>query len=379
MKLGICCNFTHPSTGGSEIVCKAIAEQMANTYGMDVTTFGYNVDEDFVHNKVKYKKCLKGNLFLQQIQDLDHLFIYSDSFWGFETILDNLDFMKPSLSIALLGMYAMRENSSLFGIFCDERKQFKVITHSSRDEDYKKCFENKISVTVIPNGVDVKRFNFFKPWKMYDVNEYMNSVDFKRKYEINTSKVIINVANYFYGKGQKHLLEIGNRLSGLRGDDFTIIQISNTVRYPHDKTFLTQTQNLFKQKSKFQYKFLRDIPREDVEAAFNVADIAIFTSLKEVAPITILESMAAKTLWISMDVGNVKELFGGVVICNGNHDKNGYKVFKDSVYDDYAYTAHEYLDSDGLLTASGLDGREMIEKFYNWDVICEQYYNVFID
>jgi glycosyltransferase involved in cell wall biosynthesis len=165
----------------------------------------------------------------------------------------------------------------------------------------------------------------------------------------------------------------------LRDDDFTIVQISNTVKYPHDKTFLTQTKNLFKQKAKFQYKFLRDIPREDVEAAFDSADIVMSASLKEVAPITILEAMAAKTLWISMDVGNVEELFGGVVIGNGNQDEKGYKVFKDSVYDDYAHTSHEYLDDKYLLSASGLDGREMIEKFYNWDKICEQYYNIFID
>ena len=139
MKLGICCNFTHPSCGGSEVVCKAIAEQMANRYCMDVTTFGYNVQKDFTHNEVKYKKCLKGNFFLQQIQDFDHIFIYSDSFWGFQTILDGIDFIRPTLSVALLGMYAMHDSPLMFEVFKQNHKCFRVITHSNGYQDYRKC------------------------------------------------------------------------------------------------------------------------------------------------------------------------------------------------------------------------------------------------
>ena len=225
MKLGICCNFVHPSTGGSEIVCKAIAEKMVNTYCMDVTTFGYNVQKDFIHNKVKYTKCLKGNRFLEQINDLDHLFIYSDSFWAFEAILDNLDFMRPTLSIALLGMYAMKENPYLFSIFRENRKLFKVITHSSKYGDYQECFNAQIPVTVIPNGIDLGEFSFSGDSAHNGGKGFYNERYFREKYGIDTKYMILNVSNYFYGKGQKHLIDIGNAVRDCRKEeDFTFVQ-----------------------------------------------------------------------------------------------------------------------------------------------------------
>lgn len=365
MKLGICCNFTYPSCGGSEIVCKAIAESMANTYAMDVTTLGYNVGGDFVHNGVVYKKCLKGNAFLNQINDFDHLFIYSDSFWGFETILNNLDFMKPSLSIALLGMYAMHDNPLLFSIFCDERKQFKVITHSDSYQDYKKCFNNKIPVTVIPNGIDQKEF-------------ISASSGFKQKYGINTKHMILNVSNYFYGKGQEHLALIGRGLSEITDDDFTIVQLSNEVKYPHEKTFLNRTKKLF-EKENFKYKFLRNLPRKDVLGAFEDSSVTVLPSLKEVAPIVLLESMAAGTPWVAMNVGNTKELTGGKIVKVGYHDAKGYKLFPKLAAWKFAASIKGYLDDTDWAERDGQLGKLMIEKIYNWDTICKQYYNIFID
>lgn len=366
MKLGICCNFTHPSQGGSEIVCKAIAESMANTYGMDVTTLGHNVQRDFTHNEVKYKKCLKGNAFLEQINEFDHLFIYSDSFWGFETILDHLDFMRPTLSIALLGMYAMHDNSLMFEIFKDNRKHFKVITHSNSYQDYRKCFKNKIPVTVIPNGVDLKEF------------ESTNEVDVREKYSIDTEKVILNVSNYFYGKGQEYLSDVGRELLKIRENDFTIVQLSNTVKYPHDKKFFNNTKRHFEAFPNLRHRLLRDLPREDVLSFFKQSDVTVLTSLKEVSPLVLLESMAAETPWVSMDVGNASELWGGIAVPNNNYDQKGYKVFSRPFSSSLASMLNVYLGGEDYLEA-GKKGKSLIEKIYNWDKICEQYYNIFID
>jgi glycosyltransferase involved in cell wall biosynthesis len=43
------------------------------------------------------------------------------------------------------------------------------------------------------------------------------------------------------------------------------------------------------------------------------ADLFLFTSRVECAPLVILEAMAAATPWVSFDVGNVSELAGGIV------------------------------------------------------------------
>jgi glycosyltransferase involved in cell wall biosynthesis len=46
------------------------------------------------------------------------------------------------------------------------------------------------------------------------------------------------------------------------------------------------------------------------------ADLFLFTSRVECAPLVILEAMAAGAPWVSFDVGNVSELAGGIVAGN---------------------------------------------------------------
>jgi len=59
---------------------------------------------------------------------------------------------------------------------------------------------------------------------------------------------------------------------------------------------------------------LTGVPRELVVAAYHQADLFLFGSLVECAPLVILEAMASGTPWVSTPVGNVPELPGGVVI-----------------------------------------------------------------
>jgi glycosyltransferase involved in cell wall biosynthesis len=365
MKLGIFCNFTWPSTGGSEEVCKAIAQEMYGI-GMDVTAYGYNVPRSLEHNGVKYEKCIRGKSLLNQINSVDHAFIYSDSFWGFKTILENLDSVKPSLSIALLGMYAMIDDPHLFNIFKKNRKRFKVITHSDDYQDYIKCYNEKIPVTVIPNGVD-------------DELDLVTTGKFKKDYDIDTPHMILNVSNYFYGKGQEYLADIGKRLLTLRGkSDFTFVQLSNSVKYPRDITFLNRAKKKF-EGTGVKYKFLRDIPREDVISAFDESTVSVLTSLKEVSPLVILESMRLAIPWVSMDVGNVNNLRGGSVIFNPEHDDKGYKVFSSSMSESFAEMINKYLEYPEICRKHGEYGADMVDACYNWRGICKEYYNIFID
>lgn len=364
MKLGICCNFTYPSIGGSEMVCKSIAERMANVYGMDVTVFGYNVRNDILHNKVIYQKCLKGDNFLKQINCFDHLFIYSDSFWGFETILKNIEKIKPKISIALLGMYAMLEKPELFKLFQEKKDLFRVITHSDNYQDYIKCFDNNIPVQVIPNGVNLENFS-------------SSNIDIRKKYNIVTKYIVLNVSNYFYGKGQEYLADISKKLFKIRSlNDFTIIQLSNVVKYPYDEIFWKKANQKFCN-SGIKSKFLRNLPREDVCAFFQQSDITLLTSLKEVAPIVILESMASQTPWVSMDVGNASELSGGTVLCNKDIDNKGYKIISKDTICGFADLLNMYINNKEMRLRDGYNGELMVKMNYNWDLICEKYYDIF--
>lgn len=97
-----------------------------------------------------------------------------------------------------------------------------------------------------------------------------------------------------------------------------------------------------------------------VASAIAAADLFLFTSRVECAPLVILEAMAAGTPWVSYDVGNVSELAGGVV----------------------AGSRAELLDAareilDGTRPELGAQGREAWEADHRWEDIVPRYESVF--
>tara|TARA_Y100000310_G_scaffold57488_2_gene52691 strand:+ start:25023 stop:26222 length:1200 start_codon:yes stop_codon:yes gene_type:complete len=399
MRLGICSNFSYPSVGGSEVVVHQIAKRLVKEYGYEVVVFAFNVDKEIVHEGVKYTKCEKNFYFFNQIKhnNLDHLFIYSDSFWEFKNIISEQGIAALKdlrLSIGLLGMNAMREDKKLYEQFKKHHRKFRVITHSTFYDDYKKCREDNIPVTVIPNGVDVEEFS-----GKLDVLR-----SFKEKYGINSKHIILNVANFFFGKGQVYLPKICNKLAcpkfgiprggkypknmgGHGRNDFCLVSISNTVKYPHEKMFLDRFERgLEAQEHKFEYKVLRDIPREDVVDAFMASYAFLFTSLKEVFPLVILEAMAAHTPWVSMNVGCLEEYAGGLsglcspgyVIRNDKLDAKGNKVITTEIIDEYANCVNMLLSEFEIRADMAGAGNDLVESKYTWEKIVELYHNVFI-
>ena len=97
-----------------------------------------------------------------------------------------------------------------------------------------------------------------------------------------------------------------------------------------------------------------------VAGAIAAADLFLFTSRVECAPLVILEAMAAGTPWVSFDVGNVSELAGGVL----------------------AASRAELLDAagqilDGARPELGPQGREAWEADHRWEDIVRRYESVF--
>lgn len=312
MKLGIFCNFGPPHCGGSEIVLENISRGLIDRYGYEITIYGYNYSRNFNYKGINIVQCKKGDEFIRQIAQNDHIFVYSDSFWGFDTLVRNIDKIDCGVSVALVGAYYMREHNKATGEkFKANIGRFRVICHS-KGWDYQWCVENDIPYTIIPNGVNLAEFR-------------ENRIDFREKYNIKEKYVILNVSNYFYGKGQENLGKISKYLRKMR-DDFIIVSISNSIKYPYDKVFLERAKKGF---GKEKCLFLRDIPREDVIAAYKGSDVFLFSSRKEVAPLVLWEARAAKIPWVSLSVGDACSHHDGLchVYCIKN--KKGYIIFDD--------------------------------------------------
>ena len=90
------------------------------------------------------------------------------------------------------------------------------------------------------------------------------------------------------------------------------------------------------------------------------ADIFLFTSRVECAPLVILEAMAAGKPWVSYEVGNVSELRGGVVVAS---------------VDELVVVAREILDQKR--PEIGREGHEAWEDSHRWERIVARYESIF--
>jgi len=368
MNLVICTNHSYPHVGGSEKVVQEISESMVNDFGCDCSIISLTVQKEFVYNKVKYYTCPRNfNTFFKQLEILkiDHVFVYSDCFYHWQNMMAKSEKISCTKSIALVGMNNMPPGSYLNKIFLNKIKQFKIITHSNTGKDYNWCKNNNVDVSVIPNSVNFQEFNGQK-----------NNSKFKNKYGINTKYLILCVANFFPGKGQEFLpLVFRNVYESIK--DFTLVAICSTIKYPLAK-YLQENFERSLQVEKFQYRMLVDIPREDVINAFYDADVFVFPSQQEVAPLVILEAMASRTAWVAQPVGTIPFLRGGVTTQKGEIDKRGNMLLSKNILEEFSQNLKNVLTDQSLKTFLGEDGYNDVNKNYNWQIIKKMYCDFFI-
>ena len=158
-KLGICTNFSHKHVGGSEAVLKNIAEILVKDYDYEVNVYSFSCNAPFIDEGVNYYPCLKGGQFISQIAHNDHLTVYSDSFWEFDTLVGAIGDIDCKVSLCLVGGYHLQAHPDTFNLLKKNINKFNLITHSKITPDYKWCVDNNLPVKVIFNGVDLKEFN----------------------------------------------------------------------------------------------------------------------------------------------------------------------------------------------------------------------------
>jgi len=365
MKLTICANHSWPHVGGTELVIQQIAEHMVKR-GFECDILSKSCKSDIVHNGVKITSCGSGPT--QFIKNLDNsnpdiVLIYSDFFKYWSIVLDRIYKTKFKVVLIPVGFNASISDPALLNLFLNREKDIQVITHSNNYQDYELCKEYDIPVEVIPNGIDLNAF------KKQDFS-------FRQKYRIDTEKIILCVSNFFPGKGQEFLPKIFDMVHQ-DVQDFTAVFISSTVEF----RYAQQLRQRFKQQLKnhsFTYKMLSDLPRDDVIQSYFESDVFILPSQKEVAPLVILESMAAGLPWISLEVGNVNTLSGGYAITDYNNDVNGNLTYTSGTFKNFVESIKEVLLSEKTSVELSCAGRRRISNDLNWGNISDKYYNIFM-
>jgi len=366
MRLCILCNHSFPHVGGSEKIVQQIAESMQKM-GVQTTIFSGSSKSELFHNGVRITSVpLSFSAFVRELNKFDHIFVYSDYYHYWSDIVLYSKRIKPSKSIALVGMNFMLGNKEASKMclynFSLEHKNFKVLTHSSSYQDYLQCKKMNIPVTVIPNGVDQNEFNV--------------NINFRNKFGLPDKKIILCVGNFFPGKGQSFLVNVLNKLKKKR-DDYISIFISSTVNMPYAERLAGECEMLLKH-LKISHKFFRNLSREDVVAAISAADVFAFPSQKEVSPLVLLECMTAGIPWVSFNVGNVNELKGGSIVKSRKNSNN--EIILTEVEEHlFADKLDQILGDKDYSTLLSDEGIECAKTLFNWKDIEKKYYDFFFE
>ena len=366
MRLCILCNHSFPHVGGSEKIVQQIAESMQKM-GVQTTIFSGSIKSELFNNSVRITPVpLSFSAFVRELDKFDHIFIYSDYYHYWSDILLYNKRIKPSKSIALVGMNFMLGNKESSKMclynFSLEHKNFKVLTHSSFYQDYLQCKKMNIPVTVIPNGVVQEEFDV--------------KIDFRKKFGLPDKKIILCVGNFFPGKGQSFLVNVLNKLKNKR-DDYLSVFISSSVNMPYAERLAGECEMLLKH-LKICHKFFRNLPREDVVAAISAADVFAFPSQKEVSPLVVLECMTVGIPWVSFNVGNVNELKGGAIVKSRKNSKNEVILTEVEEYL-FADKLDQILSDKDYSAKLSEDGIKCAEMSFNWKDIERKYYDFFFN
>lgn len=355
VKILICVNHFWPHVGGCERITQRLGEYFISL-GHDVIVLTRWMDERASKTlngiQIQDYKTATVDSVLRTVKsiDPDWLFIYSDVF----------DFARPLLSVRWRGKVALipigfngllkqpirqtEFNNQLL-------KNINALVFKSKNEHLyedilRRCPEK---IYIIPNGVDLFEF---------DQN---NLTRFQLCPEHNEKTWILNVANFFPGKGQNYMFPILDRLLH---KDFVYFQAYAEPKHQFDTVLEAQWKTVAKKQS-YPVVPLRGLSREKLVGFFKNSNILVSTSIKEVSPNIFLEAIAANTPWVSTDIGNVGDLPGGICV-KAPKDKSQQSVFHDFVIQKMSETI------DAVLQTTIMTSGEY-RSLYDWKHILPLY------
>ena len=315
MNILICSEFYYPSIGGAQKVALELSKNFRdNSHSVSVAT------SILFNNQKKYEKLdeisiyrfkVEGNFtngmrgeikryqnFLKN-ENFDVILFYAAQQWTFDAAIEIFDEIKSNLYLATCGFSRMNNfrYKNYYKLLSKLLKQLNCnIVHSKNYQDTNFLKLNKIkNCIVIPNAASNEFF-------------FNKKKNFLKKFKINQEDInILNVSTFKFNKGQDlsilalFFLKNKNKINMIFvGDKF-----SSTIYKIYLKILKFFVEIIHKNKKIF---FLEKINRNNVIDIFFESKVFLFTSRVECSPLVLFESSAAGLPFVSIDVGNAREI-----------------------------------------------------------------------
>src|SRR3989344_3374176 len=224
-------------------------------------------------------------------------------------------------------------------------------------KEYVRNISNNKKVFLIPNGVDLKNFQF-------PISNFQSNFNLQTSEPENT-KTIITVSRLVPKNGTEDLIEALNLLNS----KYKIFNLKLIII--GDGPLLASLR--FKVKSlklEDSVKFIGKIPNEMIPQYLAQADVFVRPSLSEGLGTAFLEAMAAGLPVIATPVGGISDFLKdgetGLFCRVGDPEDIAAKISK--------------VLSDGVLKSRLiLNGRKLVEEKYTWDKISDKFRELYLE
>lgn len=226
-------------------------------------------------------------------------------------------------------------------------KADKVIAVSQAAAEFIANFAEREKVVVVPNGVDISRFNPIS-------RKFEGSSDFSAEKD---RSIILYVGRLVYRKGLHVLLKAMPFIL----DEFPHVQLLIAGR-GYMESFL----RLFVKRLRLEdhTKLLGFVPNEELPKLYNISDLFILPSLYcESFGITLLEAMASEKAIVASRVGGIPE-----VIQNGVTGL----LFERGDERDLAKAVLNVLTDRSFAETLASNARKEVEEKYSWPIVAEE-------
>jgi glycosyltransferase involved in cell wall biosynthesis len=121
-----------------------------------------------------------------------------------------------------------------------------------------------------------------------------------------------------------------------------------------------------------------NLSRPKLVQAFLQSDLFVFASKIEYSPLVLFEACASGLPFLSVDVGNVREIIDwtrGGELCEASIDTQGYSTVDPSVF---ARRMEVMLTDPDKLRRLGASGKAAVVNRFNWDTLANEYESLFL-
>jgi glycosyltransferase involved in cell wall biosynthesis len=383
MKILITVDFYDPSIGGAQKVVKEIAEGLSKKkHQVTVATTKLQERENKTLNGVKIKEFnIKGNL-ISKIEgetekyikllvegDFDVVFNYAAQQWTSDLMFQNIKKIKAKKVIAPCGFSALNKIYSIkyFQMMPQWLREYdRVIFSSKHYQDYAFASKHKVdNIHIISNAASRKEFET-PPEKII-----------RKKFNIKINhNFIVLIGTHTGTKGHGDAIKIFKKADIRNSTLFIIANSIGTGCQQQCAQSMQAFNSLKHSKDHNQRIIVTSLSRDETIASLFEADLFLFPSKIECAPLVIYESMAAGTPFLVTNVGNTKEIVldtnAGEIMPTIRKGSRAFPIVWLS-----ALNMKKMISNKSKLSQMGELGRAAWKQQYTWEQVVNKYESIF--